>query len=1014
MDTTIPALVTKTAARFGSHVAIVSRDRRLDYRSLDELSDRVAHGLRSRGIGRADLVAVLGLPSVDSAVALLGVMKSGSPYLPLDASHPTDRISRLIELARPAVVVVADGSPPDGPCAVALGQLLRDRPAASVVPPPRGCDLAYVMFTSGSTGQPKGVLTSHRACLARIDGFRRLHPAGPGRRTFLKTSLGFVDSVREIFAPLIQGGSVGVPDPATLHDPAALLREMELLGATRVIVVPSLLDTLLEVDDVSGASLSSIPLWIVTGEAAPPAVVARFRARCPRSRLLNMYGTTEAPGTLADLSPRDAPLSIGYPMPWVRTRVVDADGRAVPLGERGELWLGGYGVADGYLDNPESTAQHFGRQAGMEPPVVFRTGDLVSGDDRGRLYWHGRIDHQVEVRGHRVDPAEVEAALCALPGVRAAVVTLARDGKVTTLRAAVVPTGPGAPSEPALRQALAKALPAYMVPTRIVTTNELPKLPGGKVDRTAVAALTSGERVTRALTTASHGVETAALLASFRSVLPHVDIDDDIISAGADSLVASTIAAAVTRSFGRHVTTGDVLMARTPRALARRLPMLQTMSGRLGGAATSGSSVPLTPVQRAIWLEWALAPERTHYHVIHAARLDGEVSGARLELALRMVAQLHPALRTMFPWHDEAPAQIVGAVQVDLHQERCATPDLLLTAATEFANLPFDLEKAPPTRFGLFTAGGCSVFVACFHHIVADDRSVDLFVDALSHCYRAAVDGRPIPLDLAAPSDTYAHYARWQQSREEVPCTDDLSYWRGRLGPVLQGGWPGTAHGLVGTGVAAHRGFVVPVSVTQALRCRAVQAGVTLHTVVMAAYVEALSALTSMADVIVNIPVTDRPQAEFANLIGCCVGLLPTVLSAAAVGDSGLRHLYHELAEAMSHASVPLDRIVDALPGGHSRATRRRLGWAAFGMRSGPHEIRLPGVRSREVPVLPRHTAFALDTSVVHDRGELNVRVTADGSLLASDFHDALTERFGQALEEAAQAPTANSSGRGR
>ncbi|RKR86143.1 amino acid adenylation domain-containing protein [Micromonospora pisi] len=511
VEATVPELFTARVRRHPEAVAVVDRDRRLTYAELDAVSGRLAALLGQRGVGAGALVAIALDRSWQAVAALLAVLRLGAAYVPVDPAYPPSRQAMLLDDADPALVVttapvaarldprtpvfVVDdldaGIEPDG---IVTGQ------AAPVGPD----DLAYVLHTSGSTGRPKGVMVRHGALANLLFGLGDLLGAGPAHRWLGLTSLSFDISGVEIFLPLVTGGSVVVASGTHAADGPAVCRLIREQRVTHVQATPSgwriLLDAGFGGPDAGGPDADSPDVGspesggivaLAGGEALPLPLARELRARV--ARLVNGYGPTEATiyATAADLPEGPQRVTIGRPLPNTRAYVLDARMRPVPVGVPGELYLGGPGVASGYLRQPELTGERFvpdpfapagsGGSAGR----LYRTGDLVRRLPDGRFDFIGRADQQVKIRGHRVELGEIEAGLAAHPAVVAAAVVLRGDATEATLIGYVVPAGP--PPEPgALRTHLARTLPAAMLPNTWVFLDRLPLTANGKLDRSAL------------------------------------------------------------------------------------------------------------------------------------------------------------------------------------------------------------------------------------------------------------------------------------------------------------------------------------------------------------------------------------------------------------------------------------------------------------------------------------------------------------------------------------------------
>jgi amino acid adenylation domain-containing protein len=540
---TVVDLFLACARRAPDAVAVTCAGRSLTYAQLDAASAGFADALRSRGVRPGDLVAVGVARSIDMLVTVLGVMRAGAAYLPVDPAYPQRRREQILADAGPALVVDGAGIHPVAGGGAGSG------PA----------DLAYVMYTSGSTGRPKGVAVPHGALTNLLRAIAAEVGAAPEHAWLALTSLSFDISGLELYLPLVTGGRVVIAPDGMTRDGAVLARLVRDSGVTHVQATPSGWRMLL------AGGFDTPVVALAGGEALPPALAAELRGRV--RRLINVYGPTETTiwSTLDDVTDPSADVTIGRPIDNTTVYVLDARERPVPLGLPGELWIGGAGVARGYLGRPELTAQRFRPDRFGPPGPVYRTGDLVRYRPDGRLEFLGRIDDQVKIRGHRVEPGEIEARLLEHPAVEQAAVVAhpgpdgdpALVGYVVLVgstwlvgsTALVGSTVPPAAAGVDLRAHLAASLPAAMIPGTWVTLDRLPLTPNGKLDR---AALSSPHTVPARARAGGASAISEALRDIWAEVLGIGDIgdDEDLFDLGGHSLTITQIMARIEKRLG--------------------------------------------------------------------------------------------------------------------------------------------------------------------------------------------------------------------------------------------------------------------------------------------------------------------------------------------------------------------------------------------------------------------------------------------------------------------------------
>ncbi|KMO40235.1 peptide synthetase [Methylobacterium tarhaniae] len=602
-DELLPEIVSHSAAARPDHVAVVFGESRLTYAELEAAADRIARALRARGAGPGRFVGLWMTRSLDLHVALLGILKSGAAYIPFDAEAPPERVGECLDDCASDLVVtdavtasrldaaLAGRSVPFAALAAEEGPAI-DLRREGVTP----AHPAYAIYTSGSTGKPKGIVISHANICHYLRAGNAVYGMTGDDVCFQGASVAFDLSLEEIFIPYLAGATLWVASPATLSEVDALPRVMRTAGITVLDTVPTLLAMMPE-------DVPSLRIIILGGEACPPSVRQRWCR--PGRTVFNSYGPTEATvvATIDTVTP-DAPVTIGGPIPNYSCYVVDERLDLVAPGEEGELLIGGPGIAAGYLNRPDLTAEKFianpfGSDGG--DPVLYRSGDAVSIDPDGRLLFHGRIDDQVKLRGFRIELGEIEARLSGLPGVSGAAVVLRQDHGIDRLVAFVVPEAGIALDPAALRAALKAQLPPYMVPAHLEAVDALPRLVSGKTDRKALRALPLAAGSETESQEEPGSATEAALLAAARPLFPgqtlafEADFFNDL---GGHSLLAARFLAAVRETpHLASLTLEDVYGLRSLRAIAARLDERAAASG---GAAAADLSFAPPPRMRRI------------------------------------------------------------------------------------------------------------------------------------------------------------------------------------------------------------------------------------------------------------------------------------------------------------------------------------------------------------------------------------------------------------------------------
>ncbi|HUB44654.1 MAG TPA: amino acid adenylation domain-containing protein, partial [Acetobacteraceae bacterium] len=497
-------------------------------------------------------------------VGLLAILKAGGAYLPLDPGYPRERLAYMLRDSGAQLVLTGAAHAGRLPPLPGVRLVLLDADAAAELTgqaeltPLDPDSIAYLIYTSGSTGTPKGVAGLQRGAINRFAWMWRVLPFAPDELCCQKTSLNFLDSLWEIFGPLLQGVPILLVPEETVRDVRRFIATLAQAGVTRLVLVPSLLRQMLETAPDLGMALPRLRIWVSSGEALPPALLERFKAAAPAARLFNLYGSSEvtADATACEASAAPAgPAAIGRPLDNMRVYLLDPELNPVPIGTLGELYVAGVGLARGYHGRPAATAlaflpEPFGPAAGGR---MYRTGDLARFRPDGTIDYVGRRDGQLKIRGFRIEPSEVEAALRQLPAVRDAAVGVQADERgEPALTAFLVCRPDTTPTVGELRHDLARHLPDFMMPTRYMPIEALPLTPSGKIDRTALSGLACEALPSRDLRVPPRDALELTLLQVWESVLQRADIGilDNFFDLGGHSLLAVRLVGAVNQRFG--------------------------------------------------------------------------------------------------------------------------------------------------------------------------------------------------------------------------------------------------------------------------------------------------------------------------------------------------------------------------------------------------------------------------------------------------------------------------------
>ena len=954
-------LLAAQAARTPSASAIFADSRVLTYAELDAAANRLANHLRKQGAGPETLVAVALGRSPELLAALLGVLKAGAAYLPLDEAHPTERLAHMLEDSTARLLITGPGFrgrlPPH---AADVVDLERDQPriaAESDRDPAVAVDpehLAYVLYTSGSTGRPKGTLVTHRGLINYLAWALEAYPVAEGSGAPVHSPLGFDLTVTSLFLPLLAGRACRLlSDEQGLGGLAAALAEG---GHSFVKLTPSHLDVLAELRS-RGAAARAL---VIGGEALIGEKLRPWREDSPDIRLFNEYGPTETVvGCCVYEQPAGpvppGPVPIGRPIANTRLYVLDRAGQPVPVWIPGALYVGGDGVARGYLGRPDLTAERFVPDPfGAPGGRLYATGDLVRHLPQGDLDYLGRTDHQLKVRGHRIEPGEIEAALAADPAVAAAAV-VAREIAPGDRRlvAYVVPRDgePRSLSAAALRRFLEERLPAAMIPAAFVPIAALPLNSNGKVDRRALAEsgpLPGADRPELEEAFAPpEGAEEELLAAAWAQVLgiERVGVDDNFFALGGDSIRTIQVRAEAEKR-GLPVTTQQLFQYPTIRALARALrreaggeeavePVapfaLLRQEDRLRTPAGIEDAYPLSSLQAGMVFHSEYSPESAIYHDVFSFRLRGPLDPQALRAALQRLAARHPVLRTGFDLGGfSEPLQLVHReVELPLAWEDLGhLPDEEQEAAVAAwfereRRQPFDWSRPPLLRAQVHRrSDGTFQFGVGFHHSILDGWSTATLLSELfrDYLFLAGVEGASAPAS-EPPAVGYRDFVAAE--RRALESEASRAYWTRLAGESRSRlpRWPGYGEGGQGDDLAGRIGLLfvqLAPEISVGLRRVARQAGVPLKSVLLAAHLRALAAAAGEPDVTTGVISNGRLEVEGAErVLGLFLNTLPVRVRIGGTWLDLVREVFALEREQLPHRRFPLaalQRIGDGQP----------------------------------------------------------------------------------------------------
>ncbi|QMT19178.1 amino acid adenylation domain-containing protein [Bacillus velezensis] len=910
---TLHGLFTRRAALSPHRPALRFPGGMLTYAELDQYTDRLAVWLRQKGVRKESMVGVLAERSPEMVVSVLAVLKAGGAYVPLDPDYPEDRLRYMLEDCGACLLLAQPGLSVSGfsgeTLEVSLSALTGETETGAVSEEADADSLAYIIYTSGSTGTPKGVAVEHRQAAAFLSGMQGQFPLTEEDIIVMKSSFSFDASIWQLFWWTMSGASVYLLPAGWEKDPVRMIEVFSSEKVTTAHFIPAMVNSFLDALETEpeetrtrlGRTLTRV---FAGGEALSPLTAARFADLLPETVLIHGYGPTEATVDAAFYvcdRKRDSGrtrLPIGKPVPGARLYVLDSGGTIQPAGVAGELYIAGTGVARGYLNRPELTEERFLDDPFYPGERMYQTGDIARWTEDGLVEWLGRSDGQVKVRGYRIEPGEIEAAIRRIDGIREAAVTARTEHGETALYAYIE----GRESDD-VRAELAARLPAYMMPAQFIEMSEWPVTPSGKLDRRALPA--PGGAADRQAYTAPRNVTEMKLCALWEEVLKNgpVGIRDHFFERGGHSLKATALVSRIAKEFGVQVPLQDIFARPTVEELASVIQDLEESPYEAIQPAQKQDTYPVSSAQKRMYVLQQLEDGGVGYNMPAVLELTGPLDRGRLEETFRQLVERHESLRTSFETgpdgepvqriHDSVPFQLDEAESADAFVR------------------PFCLEEGPLFRAALVKESDeRHLLLTDMHHIISDGVSVNTLIKEFGELYA----GR----SLAPMRLQYKDYAVWQRSfQEKEGYQKQEAYWLKRLEgelPVLElpADKPRPAvRSFAGGSVSC----TLDAETASGLHRIARDHGSTLYMVLLAAYNTLLARLSGQEDIIVGSPIAGRPHKDLEPILGMFVNTL--TIRTEPKGDKRFTDYLAEVRqaalEAYEHQDYPFEELVERL-----------------------------------------------------------------------------------------------------
>jgi len=950
--------LSQKAGQTPDAVALICDEVRITYRELNQRANQVAHFLRKQGAGPEVLVGIYSKRTAAMVVGILGILKAGSAYVPLDPAYPKDRLAHILEDAKAPLVLtqqaLLSGLPRFDGRVICLDtereQIARESqqdPITEVKPE----NLAYVLFTSGSTGRPKGVALEHHSAVTFIRWANDLLGPQELSGVLFCTSICFDLSTFEMFVTMGAGGKMILAENPLYLPTLPANGEVTLLNT-----VPSAIAELVRMKGLP----DSVKTVVLAGEVLPETLVEEIYSSTSVEKIYNMYGPTEVCCYCTfTLVRRGEPVTIGKPVAKAQAYILDDRRRPVPVGIPGEAYFAGEGVARGYYGRNDLTQERFlpNPFAVNQQSRMYKTGDACRWLADGNLQYLRRLDHQIKLRGFRVELGEIEAALDKHPTVRRSVVVAREDQPgLKRVVAYVVPQTGVAPQPDELREHVKQLLPEYMVPAVVVVLEAFPLTPNGKINRQALPApeYTRIESDTAFLAPRTPTEEIVAALWAEVLRLDRVGVHDNFFEQGGHSLSATQVVARIRESLAVDLPLRALFEAPTVAGQAERIEELKRQDAGVAFPplvrAEHKGRAPLSFAQQRLWFLDQLEPLNPLYNVPYIVRLEGPMRSGVLEESLNEIVRRHESLRTCFEELDGEPVQVVEAARklpLAILDVSSLPPDARLAEARRLAmeevKRPFDLRTAPLMRGLLIKlADDDHALVLNMHHIITDSWSWGVLLQELAVLYEASLQGAPSPLEELPLQ--YSDYAIWQRKHmTESWMASQIAYWKKHLegAPAvleLPTARPRRAMENFWGGI---RQRTLPDDLANELRTLSLRHGATLFMTLLAGFQALLARLSGQDDVVVGTDLANRTQFATEKLIGFFVNLLP--IRTRMTGDPTFTELLGRVKEvslgAFAHQDVPFEKLVEELRPERS-LTHHPLVQVLFVMQNTPHRPR--------------------------------------------------------------------------
>lgn len=1026
-------LLAEQARVQADKIAAVCRGETLSYTELEQRSNRVARTLIAAGAGPDIVVALLADRGLELLVMMIATLKAGAAFQALDTALPAQRLHELLQLGGAPILLGSAGAlhrfqTLDAPTRMAVDTLMTDGDASSLEPRSGPDHLAYVVFTSGSTGVPKGAMVEQRGLLNNLFGKIPALGLQAQDRLAQTAALSFDISIWQFLAAPLLGATVHVLPDEIAREPRRLLQALDDHAITLAQTVPSMLRALLD-EGPSGVRLAQLRWMISIGEALPSALCRRWFGRFPQVPLMNLYGPAECADTIGFYPLWQAPaedvdiIPVGYPTANNQLHVLDKALRPLPVGVAGEICAAGAGVGRGYLNDPTRSAEVFVAHPFQAGARLYRTGDIGRYRQDGAIEYLGRRDQQIKIRGQRIELGEIESRITRHPAVAAAAVIVRPLPSGAPGLIAYWQAHDGADTAAcALRAALTDELTSAQMPACFIRLPTLPLNTNGKTDRKALAALPLPDTEASESTGNSDQAgwsDTERRLARLWSALLGATAlaqDSNFFELGGDSLLAAQLTGRVRSEFGVDLPLKALFEHPQLARLAQSIDQQGTVVGdqRLEEicAQSRSGTLPLSHAQQRLWFMEQLQPGSGRFNIPFLLKLHGPLDTDALQRAFLALVRRQEVLRTIFINDEGQPRQRCIEVEhfdLPLRQLEGDQDRAIRDASRDWVESAFDLGRAPLLRAGVLKSNEHEhVLAGAIHHIASDAWSISLLVEELAELYRAATQGKPPRLEPLTLH--YADYAVWQRRHlQSGALKEQLAYWQQTL------------HGLpdalqLPDRLPATRGTVpgplryrlhLPAALAQQLERFAVEHQVSVFMLLHAAWVALMHIQTGRNDIVIGTDVSNRRHPASERMQGFFVNqlVLRSRVSPELRFETLLESAKQTVLAALQHQDLPFDLLVAELAPQRQSSESPLFQIKLVLQNAGRADFALPGIKVEELDSRPHAVLLDLQLNAVRHAHSLELIFDFDTQVYPETVVQQLAQTFAALLPEAMQQP---------